>query len=144
MRHPALIDTNVLAAGLITQNPGSPTARILDGMLRAAFPFLLSPALLAEYRAVLLRPKTRAHHEMSEGETDTLLEEIVLGSLFRTPDRAAARAPDPGDQHLYDLLACAPGALLVTGDRRLLGHPERRVRSVTPEEWLGILGSTDG
>ena len=43
----AVIDTNVVVAGLLTENTRSPTARILDGMCKGAFPFLLSTALLA-------------------------------------------------------------------------------------------------
>jgi predicted nucleic acid-binding protein len=52
-----IIDTNVVVAGLITAQTDSPVARILDSMLGAAFPFVLLPALLAEYRAVLARPR---------------------------------------------------------------------------------------
>jgi predicted nucleic acid-binding protein len=58
----AVIDTNIVVAGLLTAEAGSPTARILDGMRQGAFPFLLSTALLAEYREVLLREKTRKVH----------------------------------------------------------------------------------
>ena len=37
-----IIDTNVVVAGLLTANEASPVARILDGMLAAAFPFVVS------------------------------------------------------------------------------------------------------
>jgi uncharacterized protein len=47
-----VIDTNVVVVGLLTSHPDSPVARILDGMLAAAFAFVLSEALLAEYRVV--------------------------------------------------------------------------------------------
>jgi hypothetical protein len=47
--HPVVIvDTNVVVAGLLTANDSSPVASILDGMLAAAFPFVMSEALLAE------------------------------------------------------------------------------------------------
>jgi hypothetical protein len=42
----AVIDTNVVVAGLLTGNTDSPTARILDAMCKSAFPFLLATALL--------------------------------------------------------------------------------------------------
>jgi predicted nucleic acid-binding protein len=58
-RPAVIVDTNVLVAGLITGNDASPVARILDGMLAAVFPFVVSEALLAEYRAVLVRPGLR-------------------------------------------------------------------------------------
>ena len=58
----AIVDTNVVVAGLMTSREDSPVARVLDGMLAARFPFALSEALLAEYRVVLSRPKLRGLH----------------------------------------------------------------------------------
>ncbi len=63
-----IIDTNVLVAGLLTSHADSPVARILDGMLGAAFPFALSETLLAEYRTVLVRPRLCKLHGLSESE----------------------------------------------------------------------------
>jgi predicted nucleic acid-binding protein len=76
-----IIDTNVLVAGLITGDPASPAARIQDAMLGGGLPYLLSPALLEEYRAVLLRPKLRRAHGLTEIEIDTLLTEIVANAI---------------------------------------------------------------
>ena len=47
----AILDTNVFVAGLLSQEKSSPTVRILDGMLLGVFAYLLSPALLSEYRS---------------------------------------------------------------------------------------------
>ena len=52
-----VVDTNVVVAGLITGSSHSPVASVLDAMLTGTLVFLLSPALLDEYRSVLLRPK---------------------------------------------------------------------------------------
>ena len=52
-----IIDTNVIVAGRLTSDADSPVTRILDGMLRASFRFVVSEGLPAEYRQVLLRPK---------------------------------------------------------------------------------------
>ena len=67
-----IIDTNVLVAALITRDRTSPTARILDKMLNGTLVFLISPDLLAEYRNVLLRPRLRSAHKLSEAQIDTL------------------------------------------------------------------------
>jgi polysaccharide export outer membrane protein len=48
-----VVDTNVLVAALLTAQADSPTARTLDAMLDGSLMFLLSPALLAEYRRQL-------------------------------------------------------------------------------------------
>ena len=62
----AIVDTHVVVAGLITSRAASPVAWVLDGMLGARFPFALSAALLAEYRAVLARPKLRSRTCLTE------------------------------------------------------------------------------
>ena len=63
-----VVDTNVVVAGLLTGDDSAPTARVLNGMVAASFLFLLSSALLAEYREVLLRPKIQSRHGLSEDE----------------------------------------------------------------------------
>lgn len=54
---PAAIDTNVVVSGLLTADPASPTARILDGMLDGRFPYLLSIVLVSG--DALLRQSSR-------------------------------------------------------------------------------------
>ena len=140
MRTPraVVVDTNVVVAGLLTADPASPTAITLDGMLAARFVFLLSEPLLAEYRAVLLRPAIRERHGLGEREVDRLLAEIVRNGTIREPPnsrQAAPPAPDPADQHLWDLVATEAGAVLVTGDRALLGDPPGGVEVLEPREF---------
>lgn len=119
-----VIDTNVLVAGLITADPHSATVRIVDAMLSGKLFFLLSPALLREYRDVLLRPKLARRHQLTPENIDQLLAEVVANALWREPDTLLRSAPpDPGDTHLWALLASEPGAILVTGDRLLLENP---------------------
>lgn len=62
IRQAVIVDTNVVVSGLLTGNAASPVARVLDGMLAVAFPFVASEALLAEYRDVLVRPALRKLH----------------------------------------------------------------------------------
>ncbi len=119
-----VIDTNVLVAGLIAVATDSATARVVDAMLAGEVVFLVSPALLREYRAVLLRPKLVRLHRLTAEEIDRLLAEIVANALWREPDTPVPDAPPgPGDMHLWTLLADEPGAILVTGDRLLLENP---------------------
>lgn len=113
-----ILDTNVVVSGLLTADASAPTAVLLDRALAGALPLLLSPDLLAEYRAVLLRPAIRRRHRLSDGEIDELLTELAWHGAFREPAPAEG-APDAGDSHLWALLAAEPGALLVTGDAKL-------------------------
>ena len=134
MSRPAVIvDTNVVVAGLLTGNDASPVACILDGMLSAAFPFVVSEALLAEYRAVLARPGLRKQHGLTIGEVETLLTDIAQHAIVLVPV-ASVPAPDPGDQLLWDLLAARPELVLVAGDKRLLRDAGMRGRVVSPRE----------
>lgn len=132
MSRPAVIvDTNVVVAGLLTGNDASPVARILDGMLSAAFPFVVSEALLAEYRTVLVRPGPRKLHGLTVAEVETLLTDIAQQAIVLAPVTAPP-APDPGDQLLWELLVAREELLLVTGDRVLQRDAGMRPRVVSP------------
>lgn len=129
-----VVDTNVVVAGLLTARDVSPVARILDGMLAAAFPFALSEALLAEYRTVLVRPHLRKLHGLTVTEIESILTELAHHAIVLNPaPLAAPRAPDPGDQLLWDLLAARADLLLVTGDKLLLQDSDMRGRVIAPQ-----------
>ena len=117
-----VIDTNIVAAGLITADTDSPTALILDAMLSGAIIYLLSEDLLSEYSAVLRRPKLSRLHQLNDDDIDALLTEVVANAIWREP-ATSEQAPDPGDSHLWALLASHSGSVLVTGDRLLLENP---------------------
>ena len=141
MKHPAaVIDTNVAVAGLITADAGSPTARILDGMRRGTFPFLLSDQLLAEYREVLLRAKIRRLHGLAANEVDQILTEIATHAIVREPE-ARTGAPDAKDNHLWSLLLDLPGSVLVTGDLALGRKPPPGSDVLSPREFVSSLPS---
>lgn len=134
-RVPAVIDTNVIVAGITTKHAESPTGRIVDGMVLGQFPFLLSTDLLGEYRRVLLRQHILKRHGFKESEVDSVLAEIVTNALMREPASSHA-APDPGDNHLWNLLATHPGSTLVTGDKLLLNNPPSFANVVTPRSFV--------
>lgn len=135
MRGAVVVDTNVVVAGLLTANDRAPTARILDGMLTAAFPFVLSESLLAEYRKVLARPALRKAHGLIDTELDTLLTDVALHAIILKPRRATS-APDPGDQFLWDLLAERLDLVLVTGDKLLLQDKRMNGRVISPRTFV--------
>ena len=91
----AVIDTNVVVSGLLTANADAPTARILDAMVAGTVRFALSADLLAEYRLVLLRPRIRRLHGLSEREIDEVLTEIVQAALVLEPAGPTGRAALP-------------------------------------------------
>ena len=136
MNCPAVIvDTNVVVAGLLTANDASPVARILDGMLVAAFPFVLSEALLAEYRTVLVRPSLRKLHGLTVAEVETILTDLAQHAIVLAPV-AAPLAPDPGDQLLWELLAARADLVLVTGDKLLRQDVGMQGRVISPQAFV--------
>lgn len=140
MKRLFVIDTNVVVAALLSRASASPPRRLLAGMLAGAFPLLLSPDLLAEYRRVLLRPAIRKRHELTASQVDNILTDIAANAQVREPgDLRAPSAPDRGDDHLWQLLYAAPGATLVTGDRRLIEQPPRFASVVAPRAALDAL-----
>lgn len=137
MSGPVIIDTNVVVAGLLTANDASPVARILDGMLAAVFPFVVSEPLLAEYRTVLVRPDLRKLHGLTIAEVETILTDLAQYAIVLNPASAAAPpAPDPGDQLLWDLLANRADLLLVTGDKLLLQDVGMQGRVISPQVFM--------
>ena len=139
MSPPAIVDTNVVVAGLLTARSDSPVARVLDGMLAAAFPFAISDALLAEYRTVLRRPSLRKALGLTLDELDIVLVDLAHHGIVIAP-APAAPAPDHGDQHLWGLLAAREDLLLVTGDKRLQQDRVMGPRILSPatfaDRWL--------
>lgn len=137
-----IIDTNVVVAGLLTAHADSPVARILDGMLSATFAFVVSETLVAEYRAVLLRPKLCKLHGLSEAEVDAVLTDLVRHAIVlasETTQSVTSLAPDPGDQLLWDLLALRPDLVLVTGDKLLLQDIAMQPRVISPQGFIAQL-----
>jgi putative PIN family toxin of toxin-antitoxin system len=134
----AVIDTNVVIAGLLTGNTGSPTVRILDAMCKGAFPFLLSTALLAEYREVLLRKKIRALHGLTEREVDILLTALAANAIVREPAPQTG-APDAKDDHLWSLVQSETNCVLVTGDHALAQSPPPKSSVLSPRQFADLL-----
>ena len=135
-RRPAIIDTNVVVAALLTADSETPTARILGGMIRGRLPFVLSVPLLAEYRRVLTRERICERHGLSSDEIDRLLSTIAANAIVREPSSSEHTAPDPDDQHLWDLLFAVSDAVLVTGDARLLENASARTSVMLPRAFI--------
>ncbi|MBC8176161.1 MAG: putative toxin-antitoxin system toxin component, PIN family [Deltaproteobacteria bacterium] len=137
--HIFIIDTNVLIAGLITAEPCSPTVKIVNAMLKGSVAYLLSPELLRGYREVLLRPKLSRAHGLNGQEIDQILSEIAANAVWREPSLDKSNpSPDPGDTHLWSLLASEPSAVLVTGDQLLIKNPKPQCSVISPATWVEI------
>jgi predicted nucleic acid-binding protein len=132
----AVVDTNIVVAGLPLAGNALPVARILHGMLAATLPFAVSQPLLAEYREVLARPKVSRLHGLAAVPLQALLDDIARHATLLSPPGSAVAAPDPGDQMLWDLLGAGADLVLVTADKRLLRDRAMRGRVISAEAFL--------
>ena len=134
------MDTNVVVAGLLTKHIESPPAQILDGMFTRRFRFVLSVDLLVEYRRVLLRKPIRKLHRLKDAEIDTILEALTANAILQDPVSHLTDAPpDPGDTHLWRLLAARDGLVLVTGDTALQRCPPPFAGVLSPASFLALM-----
>lgn len=132
-----VVDTNVVVSAIITSDAASPAAVILNHMLNAEFNFALSLDLLSEYRRVLLRPRIKRLHGLTEREIDILLEVLATNGVIVDTSGRNEQAPEPGDNHLWRLLAARPGLNLITGDALLIENPPPGRRVLRPREFIG-------
>lgn len=134
-----LIDTNVVISGVLVARADSPSKCILDKMLAAGFPYLLSHLLLQEYRMVLLRPAVHKRHQLNAEQVDELLLRLTLNGMMRELQSIPEKAPHSEDDHLWQLLATSPGSTLVTGDLELIKAPPTFAKVLSPrlfwEQW---------
>lgn len=130
-----VVDTNVVMSGMTSKRDDSPPVAVLHAMLSGSLVYLLSPALLAEYRSVLLRPKIAGRHGLSEEQIDVVLAEIVSNAMWRSPAKSVT-APDRGDDHLWALLAEHPDSTLITADKLLLDAPAPGSAAILPSAWV--------
>ena len=138
---PVIVDTNVLIGQWMTDLVAREPMHILDGMRGGLLRFAACDVLLAEYREVLLRPKLRRRHLQADESVDAFVAQITAGAIH-IETQPGPKAPDPGDQMLWDLLASRDDLQLVTGDRLLLKNSRMRGRVLTPEAfavaWLRL------
>jgi predicted nucleic acid-binding protein len=134
-----LVDTNVVVSGVLAGIRESPNRLIFDAMISGTLRFILSEALLAEYREVLLRPAIVRRHGLTQADVDVLLEELVLNARLHEPVPGTADSSVPGDEHVVALLRAVPGAVLVTGDHRLHQAVARSGPAWTPAELAATL-----
>lgn len=107
-----VLDTNVLVSGFLSGT--SPPARLLNAVRdRTVTPVLSSP-LVAEYRAVLLRPVLR----LDAGKVVEFLAALSERGWYVEPSPIGpAGFPDPSDLPFY-ATTLAGRCPLVTGNRK--------------------------
>jgi putative PIN family toxin of toxin-antitoxin system len=117
MKIRALLDTNILVAGLASQSGAS--YRLLKHALDQKFVLLASPALWLEYEAVLKRPEMLKLHGFTRAEVDNFMhalaaqvEPVTSHFLWRPQLR------DPNDEMVLEAAVNGAAQFLVTVNSR--------------------------
>ncbi len=99
---------------------------------------MLSLDLLAEYRAVLLRPKIQHLHGLTGTEIDTVLTKMTANGLVKEPGgtQNQVKGLDPGDEHIWQLLKSVSNTMWVTEDQALRKFQIKTTPVFHPQEFI--------
>ena len=128
----AVIDTNVLVSGLISNNPSSPTVGVLKCVVNKTIIPLLCDEILQEYDVVLHRKK----FNLPEEEINSVLKEIASVGIRSNRITSAEHFPDPKDVVFYEIALSKDNSFLITGN---IKHFPKVDFVVTPSEIMKII-----
>ncbi len=132
----AVLDTNLLVSYLLTQ--GDTMSRIVDHWEQWHFVAIVSPAMLAELKEVVRRPRLRSHMSLDPQVLIDVIEqdaEVVPGELTLT-----GVCRDPKDDIFIACAVEGHADVLVSGDADLLAVGSHQgVQMMTPAAFLRLL-----
>lgn len=113
-----VLDANQFVSAVLV--PVGRPAQILQAWRAGHFELVLSPAILAEVRRVLLYPRLQRKHGWSEEQVDDFLMGLTAAATL-TPGTFSIRAvPDDPTDDKYVACALEAGAqYIVSGDKHL-------------------------
>ena len=130
-----VIDTNILVSGLL--NPFGPPGRVIDLATAGELVVLFDDRILAEYRAVLLRPRFGFHPDDVR---------ILLEYLEHEGEHVAARSmklklDDPDDLPFLEVAETGIADALITGNVRHFRpkYGKVRVKVLTPAKFCELM-----
>lgn len=128
-----VLDTNVVVSALLTKsgNEASALRLALSGFLTLC----VTSEILAEYRAVLSRPRFKA---IPARAIDALLQNFSQGELV-APKFSLAVSPDPTDNRFLECAEAATADYLVTGNKRHFPAEWKKTKIVNARELLEII-----
>jgi putative PIN family toxin of toxin-antitoxin system len=135
-----VFDTSVLVAAA-RSNRGASHA-LLARLPNASFQTVISVALFAEYRAVLLRPENRLQRTASQAESflDFLISISHLQEVFF---RWRPELPDPDDDLILELAVAASCRYIVTHNLRdFRGIEKWGIAAMSPGDFLKRIKET--
>ena len=134
MKFYVIIDTNVIASALYTDNDDSPTYKILEKLYSGDITIFYSDEILAEYKEVLNRVK----FDFSNSVIGTFINFIKDNGIYVKPEKLDIIIPDMNDIMFYELVvdkSIKNERILVTGNKKDFPISPK---IVTPAEFMEI------
>lgn len=128
----AVVDTNVIVSGLITNNSSSPTKGVVDCLTDYVIVPLYCEEILEEYQEVLHRRK----FNLPEEKIDEILKLIKSDGISTQRKTSKEQLPDPKDVVFYEVALSKEDSFLVTGN---IKHFPKVDFVVTPAEMMAII-----
>ena len=133
MKYYAVIDTNVLVSAMLKWQsvPGNILEFAMDGMIVP----VLNKDIVAEYKAVLSRPK----FGLTEDIVTDIIDSLENVGFYVDAEAIAVELPDPKDRVFYEVVMeerKERDAYLVTGN---IKHFPAEPFIVTPRQMLDII-----
>ena len=128
-----VIDTNVVVSANLSDE-GLPAA-ILDLAANKTILMFVSPAVLAEYEAVLRRPRLN----LSAAAVASSLAVVRNISRLVKPTRRLAEAADETDNRFLECAVSAGADYIITGNTRHFPDRFESIRIVTPREFVDLI-----
>ena len=139
----AVVDTNVVVAGVLSSNPTSASRALMDRLRAGKFVLLLSPEALLEIEEVLALSEMKAIHGLTDDEIRMFCESLQVGSrmVSGTTPVSPALTRDVTDTKWVAIAVEGDADYLVTKDRRHLHRLKTvgRTKIVTPRKFLKAL-----
>lgn len=135
MKYYAVFDTNVLVSSMLTKNPNSATALVVNAIAEGDIIPLYSQEILDEYSDVLHRPK----FPFQDTSVRNLIRMIQQFGISVSPTPTGETLPDMDDLVFYEVVMEKRNdddAYLITGNLR---HFPSKSFIVTPAEMMLLL-----
>ncbi len=128
-----VFDTNVIVSALLARsgNEAAALRLVFSGVLIAC----VSPAILAEYRAVLSRPRFKA---IPAQAVETLLKSLSQSQIV-SPEFSLTVSPDVEDNRFLECAAAAGADYLVSGNKKHFPSAWKQTKIVNARELLEII-----
>lgn len=135
MKYYAVFDTNVLISSMLTKNPESATAKVVNAISDRLITPLYNQEILDEYADVLHRAK----FSFSKSAIESIIKMIKVFGQPVSPSSTGETLPDMDDLVFYEVVMeknKKDDTYLITGNKK---HFPNKAFIVTPAEMIKII-----